>query len=87
MTASEFADWDCYCELYGPLDLRARLDHAAARIAYTVASCNGSKLEYRQFLDHPAPPPIDESGMNDVDRQFLAALSQPGQNIIARKKH
>lgn len=84
MPITEFSDWDAYVELYGPLDLRQRLDHAAARIASTVAWCNGSKAEYRQFLDYPPPPPIDETGMTDIDRQFLTALSQPGQNVIRR---
>lgn len=84
MPISEFSDWDAYVELYGPLDLRQRLDHAAARIAFTVASVNGSSAQYRQFLDYPPPPPIDETGMNDVDLQFLSALGQPGQNVIRR---
>lgn len=85
MSASEFQDWDAYVELYGPLDLRNRLDHAAALIAFTVSRVNGGRTEYRQFLNYPPPPEIDDDGLNDVDRQLLSGLKQPGQNIIARK--
>lgn len=82
MPASEFAAWDAYVDLYGPLDIRQRIDHAAARVASTVANVNGARIPYRQFLDFPPPPPVDDSDMSSVDKQFLAALDQPGQNIV-----
>lgn len=87
LSIAEFHDWDAYVELYGPLDLRQRLDHAAALVSFTVARVNGSRSQYRQFLQYPPPSPIDDSGMNDVDRQFLSALEQEGQNITSRKPH
>lgn len=82
MSASEFADWDAYVELYGPLDMRQRLDHAAARIAFTVHRVHGGKTEFRKFLDFPPPTAFDdEEDLTDMDRMFAEALRQPGQNV------
>lgn len=85
MSASEFTSWDAYVELYGPLDLRQRLDHAAARVAFTVAAVNGCKTPYRQFLDYPPPPPADTEGMTAVDLQIMGLLEQPGQNVMFKE--
>jgi hypothetical protein len=87
MPISEFWSWVAYIELYGPVSVYDRIDHAAALVSFTVSRANGSKTEYRQFLQHPAPSPIDDSELNDLDRLLLGGLKQPGQNRIEREPH
>jgi hypothetical protein len=74
MTMSEFMAWAAYVELYGPVGIAQRIDHAAALVAYTVSAVNGGRTEYRKFLQHPAPSPIEDDGLTDLDRQAIAAF-------------
>lgn len=75
MPYSEFLMWATYVEIYGPVSLPQRIDHAAALIAYTASAVAGGKSKYREFLQYPPPPPVDDfDGMTDMDRQLIEAF-------------
>jgi hypothetical protein len=74
MPASEFAAWCAYVELFGPLSLGQRMDHGSALVAYTISSAHGGRTPYPKFLHWPAPSPIEDDDLTDLDRKAIAAF-------------
>lgn len=72
MSAGEFAEWEAYTEVTGPIGYERRYDRPAALTAYVMQAVHGGKHKVADFLPYPLKKTHDDDP--NVEQSLLAAF-------------